>query len=205
MGPPHLYSLFAPKEITFNTALGPLRAARGSMRFVCGTEGREPTRTAAAASAVFLFLYMGSWGCGLLFRPCRTGPAEAWRLLKLCQDWCHSIGVHSPCLGFSVMRCASNAALALSQGSSGRSRGGRRRSQGGIWDGLRGRSYNLHSNGRRWCRDQSGGVAFEACRVWLLHISNERLGASGDHFLLAFCGSWICASCLLRCSDGFLF
>ncbi|CAE7313084.1 unnamed protein product [Symbiodinium sp. CCMP2592] len=32
-------------EITFNTALGPLRAARGSMRFVCGTEGREPTRT----------------------------------------------------------------------------------------------------------------------------------------------------------------
>ncbi|CAE7937132.1 unnamed protein product [Symbiodinium necroappetens] len=32
-------------EITFNVALGPLRAARGSMRFVCGTEGREPTRT----------------------------------------------------------------------------------------------------------------------------------------------------------------
>ena len=33
------------KEVTFNTALGPLRAARGAVRFVCGTEGREPTRT----------------------------------------------------------------------------------------------------------------------------------------------------------------
>ena len=36
-----------------------------------------------------------------IFRP--SGPTEVWRLLKLYQDWCHSIGVHSPCLGFPVM------------------------------------------------------------------------------------------------------
>mmetsp|Transcript_53410 Transcript_53410/g.124350 ORF Transcript_53410/g.124350 Transcript_53410/m.124350 type:complete len:756 (-) Transcript_53410:196-2463(-) len=32
-------------EIVFNVPLGPLKAARGVVRFFCGTEGREPTRT----------------------------------------------------------------------------------------------------------------------------------------------------------------
>ncbi|CAE7211752.1 unnamed protein product [Symbiodinium natans] len=32
-------------EISFNTQLGPLRAARGAVQFICGTAGREPTRT----------------------------------------------------------------------------------------------------------------------------------------------------------------